>query len=140
MLDTNTVSHIVKGRSPAARARLAGLSENEIACISVVTEAELLYGLAKAGGAPKLRLVIEAFLGRIEILTWGRGEALAYGELRAEQEATGRTLGNMDMLIAAHAIAVGAMLVSSHRAFLQVPDLHKTVDWASDLPGARKAL
>lgn len=133
LIDTNTVSHIVKGRSPAARARLAALREGEIACISSITEAEIRYGVAKIPDAHALRAAIEGFLARIRILPWGHEEAVAYGELRARLEAAGKTLGNMDMLIAAHAIAVGAVLVTNDKAFSHLRGLHSLVRWATDL-------
>ena len=133
MIDTNTVSYIVKGKSPAARRRLAGLRQSEIGCISAITEGELRYGLAKVPNAHVLQAAIEGFLAKIQILAWGREEALAYGQLRAKQEGAGKALGNLDLLIAAHGIAVGAVLVTNDRAFKQVKDLRGVVNWASDL-------
>ena len=132
-MDTNTVSYIVKGKSPVARAKLAGLQDGEIGCISVITEAELQYGLAKSPNAHALHSSLEGFFAKIQILPWGREEALAYGQLRAKQEATGKLLGNLDMLIAAHAIAVGAVLVTNDKAFAQVASLPGTRNWATDL-------
>ena len=133
MLDTNTVSYIVRGRSTAARVKLAELSQKEIGCISIVTEAEIRYGLAKAPNAHVLRASIDGFLAKIQILDWGREEALAYGELRKKLEVSGRMLGNMDLMIAAHAIALGAVLVTNNQAFSQVEELDGTVNWAVDL-------
>lgn len=133
MLDTNTVSYIVTGKSPIARAKLARLQSHEIACISIITEAEIRYGLARNPNAHALGSSLEGFFAKIQILAWSREEALAYGYLRAKQEASGKTLGNLDMLIAAHAIAVGAVLVTNDKAFSSVADLPKTVNWATDL-------
>lgn len=133
MIDTNTVSYIVKGKSPASRAKLANLRSGEIACVSAITEAELLNGLARNPNRTALRSAIEGFFARIQVLFWGRQEAMAYGALRAKQEAAGRPLGNLDMLIAAHAVSVGAILVSSDKAFSHVSDLTATVNWATDL-------
>jgi tRNA(fMet)-specific endonuclease VapC len=133
MIDTNTVSYIVRGRSPAARVKLAGLGQDEVGCISSVTEAEIRYGLAKTPNAHILRASIEGFLAKIQILDWGRDEALAYGVLRAKLEASGRMLGNMDLMIAAHAIALGAMLVTNDKAFSQVGELDGIVNWALDV-------
>ncbi len=133
MIDTNTVSYILKGRSPAPRTRLSNLNLGEIACISAITEAELQYGLAKSPKATALRSAAEAFFTRIQILSWGRQEALTYGALRAKQEATGKPLGNLDMLIAAHAIAVGAILVTNDKAFAYVSDTLQTVNWTSEV-------
>ena len=133
MMDTNTVSYIVKGKSPVARAKLAGLQDSEIGCISIITEAELQHGLAKSPNAHALRSSLEGFFAKIQILHWGREEALAYGHLRARQEAAGKILGNLDLLIAAHAMAVGAVLVTNDKAFAQVAGLPGTVNWATDL-------
>jgi len=133
ILDTNTVSYIVKGKSPAARARLAGLGSDESACISIVTEFELEYGLAKRPNAANLRHALRWFLARIQVLPLGSAEARAYGQLRVKQEAAGRPLESMDMLIAAHAIAAGAILVTGDKVFSYVPDLSARENWATDL-------
>jgi tRNA(fMet)-specific endonuclease VapC len=132
LLDTNIVSYILRGKSQAARTRLARLKDNEIACISTITEGELYYGLAK-NTSPRLRGVLDGFLNKLRVLPWGRDEAVVYGDLRAKLEREGRTLGNMDMLIAAHAICVDAVLVTNDRSFAQVDDLHPSVNWATDL-------
>ena len=133
LLDTNTVSHLVRGRSPAARARLASLGAHEMASISAITEAEIRYGLAKRPDAHALSRAVEGFLAKVRVLAWDRDEALAYGHLRARLEAAGTPLGNLDMLIAAQAIAQGATLVTSDRAFSQVEELRSIEDWAVDL-------
>jgi len=133
MLDTNTVSTILKGKSPAARARLASLGPDEVACISIVTEFELEFGLAKNPNAQNLRRAIQWFLARIQVLPLGSAEARAYGQLRAQQEAAGRPLESLDMLIAAHAIAVGAVLVTADSVFASVAGLAGKENWASDM-------
>src|ERR1039457_277142 len=122
MLDTNTVSYIAKGHSKAARARMLNLEEDEVVCLSVMTEAEICYGLAKRPEATALRERMEWFLAAVKVLPWGRDEARAYGALRAKLESSGKTLENMDMLIAAHAIATSAVLVTNDKAFAQVED------------------
>jgi len=133
MLDTNTVSYIARGRSRAARARLEALKAPHRACISVITEGEIRYGLARNPAAQAMRLLMEEFLAKITVLPWTRQEAMTYGELRAELRAAGKSLENLDMLIAAHAISVGAIMVTSDRAFLYVAKLRGTEDWATDL-------
>lgn len=126
------VSYIVRGRSKAASERLIALKSDEIACISAITEAEICYGLARRPDAVSLKALMEAFLASIRVLPWGRGEAEAYGRVRASLEARGAALGNMDMMIAAHAIAAGATLVTNDRAFTQVVELRGIVNWAMD--------
>jgi len=133
MLDTNTVSYMANGKSKAARARVLTLGTDEAVCLSVVTEAEIRYGLAKRPEAVALKERMEWLLAAIRILPWGRDEAHVYGDLRANLEATGKVLGTMDMQIAAHAIAAGAVLVTNDRAFGFVSDLKAIVNWATDL-------
>ncbi len=133
MLDTNMVSYIVRGRSSAARNRLLKLKADEIGCISATTEAEIRYGLAKRPEASALKVLMDGFLASIRVLPWGRDEAEAYGVVRAKLETAGKTLGNMDMMIAAHAIAIKAILVTNDKAFAQIEDLHASDNWATDL-------
>jgi tRNA(fMet)-specific endonuclease VapC len=132
LIDTNTVSYIVRGRSRAARGKLAGLKEDEVGCISAISEAEIRYGLAKNPNA-SLHVAIEGFFRKIAILAWDSEAALAYGELRAKLERAGQTLGSMDLLIAAHAISTNAILVTNDKTFSQVEGLRATVNWAVDL-------
>jgi tRNA(fMet)-specific endonuclease VapC len=133
MLDTSTVSYIVRGESPAARNRLDGLKINEVGCISVVTESEIRYGLARRPPSLALRTVLNEFLEKIQILPWGSDEAYAYGNLRFKLERAGKVLSALDMLIAAHAISTNATLVTGDKAFAQVEDLRPPVNWAVDL-------
>ena len=133
MLDTNMVSYIVKGRSLAASARLLALRDDEIATLSAITVAEIRYGLAKKPDATTLKSLMDAFLASVRVLPWGREEAEAYGRVRAKLEKNGVSLGNMDMMIAAHAIVTGATLVTNDNAFAQVDELAATANWATDL-------
>jgi tRNA(fMet)-specific endonuclease VapC len=133
LLDTNTVSHIVRGTSPLTRHTLTHLPPNERACISAITEGEIRYGLAKSPAAHRLRAAMDMFFTKVQILPWRTEEAIVYGQLRAALRAGGKSLDPMDMLIAAHALAIGATLVTSDKAFSHVSDLHNIVDWATDL-------
>ena len=135
MLETNTVSYIIKAKSQAARGRLAGLRQDETVCISAITEAELHFGLEKIGNPRAPREALHVFLRMLPVLDWGRTEAAVYGELRATQQARGKPLGNLDMLIAAHALAMNAVLVTNDRAFEHIAGLRIT-NWATDLTGA----
>lgn len=133
LLDTNTLSYIAKGKSPASRARLEALGDEDVVCISAITEAELRYGLARRPAAHALRAAIEGLLFKFRILPWGSREAVAYGEMRAKLEIAGITLAAMDMLIASQAIAAGAVFVTSDKAFSHIAGLHAIENWASDL-------
>ncbi len=133
MLDTNMVSYIVKGRSRAATARLLALQNDQIATLSAITVAEIRYGLARRPEATALKSLMDGFLAGVEVLPWGCEEAEAYGRVRAKLEKSGLSLGNMDMMIAAHAIVAGATLVTNDKTFAQVDELTATVNWATDL-------
>ena len=133
MLDTNTVSYILNGRSAEARRRLSSLGSDEVACISAITEAELWYGLERISGGDRRRNALRVFLDRMQVLPWGRDEAAAYGTFRAKQEAIGRPLGPLDTEIAAHAIAIGAVLVTSGAAFQHAVGIPAIETWATAL-------
>ena len=134
LLDTNTFSYIVKGTSLKARAQFQRLSADpdSTLCISSITEAELRYGMARYSLSPQRRSAVEALLAYVEILPLGSEEAAAYGTLRANLESRGISLGALDMLIAAHAMAAAAVLVTTDRAFANVSGLRRE-NWATDL-------
>ena len=101
--------------------------------LSAITEGEIAYGLARKPEAVHLRASIETLLSTIRILPWDSAAAQAYGTLRAKMSAAGKSLSNLDMLIAAHAIATDAILVTRDAAFLQIEALRPVVNWATDL-------
>jgi tRNA(fMet)-specific endonuclease VapC len=128
LLDTNTASYVIKGNFPRVRERLVRLPMAEIG-ISAVTEAELRFGVARRPEAGKLRHAVEEFLLRVEILPWDSEAAMHYSEIRAVLEGEGQPMGNLDLMIAAQALAAGAILVSSDRVFSRVKGL-KVEDWS----------
>jgi tRNA(fMet)-specific endonuclease VapC len=96
--------------------------------ISVVTEAELRFGVARLPLAAKLGIAVEEFLLRVEILPWDSQAAHHYARLRAALEEHGEPMGNLDLMIAAHALAAEAVLVTSDRVFRRVKGL-RIEDW-----------
>ena len=122
LLDTNMASYIIRGPSPALAARLVAVPMARL-CVSSITQGELLYGLAKKPGATNLQQAVRAFLTRVEVLAWDSAAATRYGALRAALEVNGTPLGNLDTLIAAHALATDAILVTNDQAFARVPAL-----------------
>lgn len=128
MLDTNTVSHLVKRREAVVQ-RLAGVPVSAV-CVSAITAGELRFGLAKLGLSRPRQEAVGEFLRRAEILPWTAETAEQYGVVRASMERRGVGLGPLDMLIAAHALSLGAILVTSDRAFSRVPDL-QIEDWTA---------
>lgn len=136
MLDTNTLSYIVKGRSRRARRRLVERSQTDEICVSVITEAEIRFGLTKRKVAAKTQVAIEQFLSNIDVLPWDQAAAREYGTARASLELAGRPLANMDLLIAAHAASAGAVLVTSDTNFKQRSRYFSnlaTENWADDI-------
>lgn len=126
MLDTNAVSALVKGQADG----LSKTLEQRAFCISVITEAELRFGLARRPVNADLRSIVENLLLAADIRAWNSTCAERYGQLRAELEALGKPLGPMDLLIAVHALAEDCSLVSADRAFAHVPGL-KILDWTA---------
>ena len=126
MLDTNTVSCLIK-KNPAVSRRIASFPMERL-CLSVISEGELLYGLAKKPNARNLQVVVKEFLKRVDVLVWDTAVAEHYGVLRAELEGGGNVLGALDMQIAAHASQLGAVLVTNDQAFKRVRKL-KVEDW-----------
>jgi tRNA(fMet)-specific endonuclease VapC len=130
MLDTNIASSVIRGTPVQLRRRLLDTPLAQ-QCISVITQAELLFGVARKPAALKLAGLVDEFLLRVRILPWSSDAALAYAELRADLERQGLSLGNMDMLIAAHAKAVGAVLVSNDQALRRVEPFVAVEDWTA---------
>lgn len=130
MLDTNTVSYIIKGEPAVIRERLLQVPMNRV-CISAITEAELLRGVAKKPEATRLGVVVKEFLLRVEILPWDSDAAAAYARLRTAYESEGKSLGAMGMLIAAHSVAVHATLVTNDKAFYNVGHHLVLDDWTT---------
>lgn len=126
LLDTNTVSHLLKAH-PVVGRRIVAVPMASL-CISAITEGELLFGLAKRPDAKRLHIAVKELLRRVDVLAWDRKIAACYGKVRAEMERQGKTLAPLDLLIAAHAIGVGATLVTNDQAFGLVSDL-AVEDW-----------
>ena len=129
MLDTNIVSHLMRGH-PAVDRAIAARPRSEL-CVSAVTTGELLVGLHKLPENHRLATATEQFLAQVETMPWDFAAARSYGALRAELEGRGRPLAPLDLLISAHALAVGVVLVTNDQAMLRLPDL-VTEDWTRD--------
>lgn len=129
LLDTNSVSHLIK-RHPQATQRLLAVPMHSL-CISAITAGEMAYGLAKRPDAAALRAAVHEFLRRVDVLPWDSAVAITYGALRAQLQAKGTPLAPLDTQIAAHALHASAILVSSDKAFRQVNGL-TVEDWTTD--------
>ncbi len=128
MLDTNTVSHLIKEHPSVVRRVVAAPMAS--LCMSAITKGELFFGLAKRPDARRLHLAVRELLRRVDVLPWDSAVAEHYGVVRASLEREGKILAPLDLLIAAHALSIGAVLVTNDRAFGQVADL-LVENWAA---------
>ena len=126
MLDTNTVSHLIR-QHPVLVQRVVTAPMASL-CLSAVTAGELWFGLAKRSDAVRLHRAVAELLRRVTVLAWDNAVTERYGLLRVAMERRGRSLGPLDLLIAAHAQSADAVLVTSDRAFGRVADL-AVEDW-----------
>jgi tRNA(fMet)-specific endonuclease VapC len=130
MLDTNIVSDLMRNPQGRVFDGIVRVGSDRL-CVSVIIAAELRYGCAKKG-SPKLLARAEAILGSIDVLPLDVPADAEYGGIRAELEAAGKTIGPNDLLIAAHAYAIGATLVTDNvDEFSRVQGL-KVENWLSD--------
>jgi tRNA(fMet)-specific endonuclease VapC len=122
MLDTNIASAIIAGRVDLdARLELTGPAWW---CISAVTRAELSFGAMRRPEATKLSRLVDAFLRAARTEPFDARAADEFGRLRAELERRGEGIGIADELIAAHALSIGAVVVTDNeRQFSRVPRL-----------------
>jgi len=127
MLDTDTVSLLVR-KNPSVIKNLIKHESDEI-CISVITYAELCFGLGKKG-SEKLYNEVSAILEKLSIIDLGSSQSEFYGKIRLKLEKSGTPLGDMDILIASAALSAGAILVSHNRKHFSKIDGLKIEDWS----------
>ena len=122
LLDTNICIYIINKRPAQVLARFDGLRYGDVG-VSAITGAELCFGVAKSGSA-RNRAALEKFLAPLDLLPFDAAAMQVYGPLRADLQGRGQPIGSLDMLIAAHALALGATLVTNNLAeFGRVPGL-----------------
>jgi tRNA(fMet)-specific endonuclease VapC len=128
MLDTDTCSYVMKRSHPLVLRRLQAVPVADV-CMSVITKAELLYGVEVSPRRGQDAAALAAFLPYVEALDFGDDAALHYAEIRADLKKRGALIGANDLLIAAHARALGFILVTNNTAeFQRVSDL-KLENW-----------
>lgn len=127
MLDTNILSELVRNPHGVVARRIAEVGGDAV-CASIVTAAELRFGCAKKG-SPRLLRQVEAILEGVEVLPFDVPADAEYAGIRAELEAAGTPIGPNDLLIAAHARALGTTLVTANISeFSRVREL-KVENW-----------
>lgn len=135
LLDTNIISDMMKNLQGVAAERARAASQTrgaEPLCTSIVVQCELEFGLARTRNA-RLEVAYRAVMPAIDVMPLGSEVASHYARLRATLEADGQPMGANDLLIAAHALALDAVLVTADTAFERIPGL-KVENWLADQP------
>lgn len=128
MLDTNVCIDIIKEHPSSLLERFASHSVGDIG-ISVMTLAELEYGVSKSSRPAKNREALDQFISPLEVAPFDRQATAVYGRLRAVLEKKGHSIGSMDLLIAAQAVSLDVRLITHNiREFGRVPGL-RIEDW-----------
>jgi len=123
MLDTNICIYIIKNKPKSVKERFREFEIGEL-CISTITISELMYGAFKSEHTEKNLKAIESFLIPFEIVDYDFIASVEYGKIRTYLEKKGQVIGNMDMQIAGHALALNLMLVTNNiREFERVVGL-----------------
>ena len=126
ILDTDISSYLIRGDHETVTKKFSELYDS--CAISSITAAELQYGARKRNNK-QLTQKVKAFCNLVEIIPWDEDAAKAYAKLRVELETSGTPIGNMDMLIAASALARKAVLITNNTEhFSRIKDL-KLNNW-----------
>lgn len=122
LLDTNVLSDLVRRPQGPVAARIADVGETNV-CTSIIVASELRYGAARRG-SPRLSAQLTTVLGAIDVLPFEAPADSIYGDVRTALERQGTIIGGNDLLIAAHALALGcAVVTGNEREFARVPGL-----------------
>lgn len=123
LLDTNTCIYLIKKSPPQVADRFKHLRIGDVG-ISSITYSELAYGVANSQHVEQNEMALQEFIAPLEIAAYPPEAAMTYGHLRATLKKKGHLLGPLDMLIAAHALHVGIVLVTNDVSeFSRVPHL-----------------
>lgn len=129
MIDTNICIHLIREQPASMLDRFTSHAVGDIG-VSVITLAELEYGIAKSSRPARNRAALEQFVSPLEVADFDRDATAEYGRVRTQLQKKGQPIGSMDLLIAAHAISLGVTLVTHNvREFGKVPGL-RMEDWA----------
>lgn len=127
MLDTNIC--IFTSKNKPAEVRLAFELHHDQMCISTVTLMELIHGAEKSAFSQKNLAVVEGLAARLQVLDYDSKAAEHTGQLRAELQRQGKSIGAYDFMIAGHARSMGLILITNNlREFERVPGL-RVEDW-----------
>jgi tRNA(fMet)-specific endonuclease VapC len=127
LLDTNIISDLIRNPKGKVAKHIARVGEKYV-CTSIIVAAELRYGCAKSG-SKRLLEAVESLLGELNVLSLEGPADAEYGRIRTELERRGTPIGGNDLLIAAHALAIEATMVTANvDEFVRVKGL-KVQNW-----------
>ena len=130
LLDTNICIHLIKRKPRAVLDHLHTLEVSKVA-VSSITLAELQFGVAKSDRPEQNSEALAAFLAPLTVCPFTDEAAEAYGPIRADLERQGTPIGSLDLLIGAHALALGFTLVTNNdREFRRIKGL-KWENWVA---------
>ncbi len=128
MLDTNICSFIIREHPLNIKDKLQEVEENHTIALSSIVVCELLYGATKKN-SPKLTKIVSTFIDNFLIYDYSKISAQSYANIRTNLEKKGQIIGANDLLIASHALSLGAILVTNNsREFKRVEELNLE-DW-----------
>jgi tRNA(fMet)-specific endonuclease VapC len=130
LLDTDICIHLINRRLGFERVlrRISGRSIGEI-CISAITVSELRFGVNKSAHSNANIAALDEFLSRFELLDYPVEASVSYGKIRADLERAGTPIGNNDLLIAAHALAIKANVATANVGEFQRVKGLKVLPW-----------
>lgn len=130
MLDTNACIHLIRRKPGRVLRRLRQKRISDVA-VSCITLSELEYGVGKSSRPDQNKVALAEFVAPLQVLPYDDLAAVAYGKLRVHLERRGLPIGSLDMLIGAHALSVGAILVTGNEVeFRRIPDL-RVENWGA---------
>ncbi|WP_050058047.1 type II toxin-antitoxin system VapC family toxin [Silvibacterium bohemicum] len=131
MLDTDICSYLIRRRDEQLDRQFRSVHPSSV-CVSAVVRAELIYGLRNLPSSHRLKIDVPFFLNAIRLLSWDEKCADFYADIRYQLKRSGQPIGELDMMIAAHAIAVGAVLVTNNvRHYQRIPLPLQIENWVS---------
>jgi tRNA(fMet)-specific endonuclease VapC len=129
MLDTDTCSYIMKRANPMVLKRLQAVPVSDV-CMSVITKAELLYGVELSPRRAQDAAALAAFLPYVEAVDFEDDAAIHYAEIRADLKRRGMPIGANDLFIAAQARALGLTLVTNNTEEFERVEKLKLENWS----------
>jgi tRNA(fMet)-specific endonuclease VapC len=128
MLDTNMCSYIIRDNPKGVFKKLKEIEQEHTVALSSIVVSELLYGAKKRGSA-KLSKIVSLFIEQFVIYDYDKASAHEYAKIRTGLEKKGQIIGVHDMLISAHALSLGATIVTNNTKEFKRVDGLRVENW-----------